>query len=72
MVSKSTSVEIRKHLKDVAHEFNIPTEDIEIFEQREIPTFDFKGQILYKSKDKINTAPSKYLKLYKNVNFISI
>jgi UDP-N-acetylglucosamine/UDP-N-acetylgalactosamine diphosphorylase len=61
MVSKSTSREIRKHLFDVAAEFKIPLTDIEIFEQREIPAFDFNGQILYKSKDEVYTAPSKYL-----------
>ncbi|KAI6176125.1 putative UDP-N-acetylglucosamine pyrophosphorylase [Aphelenchoides bicaudatus] len=58
MVSKSTSRDIRRHLKQVAEEFKIPTSDIEIFEQREIPTFDFDGNILYKSKDEIYTAPN--------------
>jgi hypothetical protein len=59
MVSKSTSASIRNHLVEVSEEFKIPLSDIEIFEQREIPTFDFEGQIMYKSKDEIYTAPSR-------------
>lgn len=59
MVSKSTSRDIRRHLAQVVEEFKIPPSDIEIFEQREIPTFDFEGNILYKSKDEVYTAPSK-------------
>ena len=61
MVSKSTSRDIRRHLQQVSEEFQIPESDIEIFEQREIPAFDFKGNILYKSEDEIYTAPSRSL-----------
>jgi len=58
MVSRSTEREIRKHVKEVAKEFNIPLSDIKIFEQPEIPTFDFNGHVLYKAKDEIFTAPN--------------
>lgn len=60
MVSKSTSNNIRRHLEEVIKNFQIPESDIKIFEQHEIPTFDFNGRILYKSADEVYTAPSNF------------
>ncbi|KAI6216190.1 putative UDP-N-acetylglucosamine pyrophosphorylase [Aphelenchoides fujianensis] len=58
MVSQSTESAIRQHLNQICAEFQLPREDVIVFRQGETPCFDLQGNVLYKSKDQIQTAPN--------------
>lgn len=57
MTSTTTYTETRKHVNKIIRETDYPIEDILLFSQNEIPTLDFKGNLLLKSKGVIATNP---------------
>lgn len=68
MTSDSTNLETKKHIDKVAEETGFPIEDILIFSQNEIPTLDFNGKLLLKTKGIIATNPG-YLIFIKLINY---
>lgn len=57
MVSKTTFKDTQVHLEKVLKETGFKKEDLHIFAQNEIPSFDFEGKFLLKSKAEIATNP---------------
>uniref|UniRef100_A0A914D356 UDP-N-acetylglucosamine diphosphorylase n=1 Tax=Acrobeloides nanus TaxID=290746 RepID=A0A914D356_9BILA len=57
MTSDSTGEETRKHLVKVVKDVGLSMDDIIIFDQAEIPCFDFNGKFMLRSRSSIATAP---------------
>lgn len=59
MTSQSTILKTREHIAKVVAETNFSEKNILIFLQNEVPTINFDGQLLLKSKGLILTNPGK-------------
>lgn len=59
MVSKSTNKAISEHLDSLCETYGLPREDVVVFEQKEIPAFDFEGRRIEQKDGNVFMAPSK-------------